>query len=189
TWQEINTEIEALLLEASLIKKHLPPYNIVMRDDKQYLFVGFTEETFPRIMYTHQPISHEARNMKHETQEKRKKKFLEYIGPFTEASAVKKLLRALRKTFPYCTCKKPHTKMCQQAELGLCMDFCCRIGTEPSREQRASYLKNIRFIKNILVGRQKALITHLSSAMKSASKHQTPHAASASVLSGTHRGL
>ena len=64
TWQETETEIEALLLEASLIKKHIPPYNIIMRDDKQYLFVGFTKEPFPRVFFTHQPPSVQSAKFK-----------------------------------------------------------------------------------------------------------------------------
>ena len=49
-----NSEIEALILEANLIKKYQPKYNIVWRDDKNYFFVGVTREDFPRIFWTHQ---------------------------------------------------------------------------------------------------------------------------------------
>src|SRR3989338_3058891 len=138
TWQETETEIEALLLEASLIKKHIPPYNIVMRDDKQYLFVGFTKEQFPRIFFTHQPLSLGTRNMKHETQ---------FIGPFTESRIIKNLLRSLRKTFPYCTCKTNHNRACQRGELGLCPGTCCIKSYEVQPRKILEYKKNIRFLK------------------------------------------
>ncbi len=173
TWQETDSEIEALLLEASLIKKHLPPYNIVMRDDKQYLFVGFTKEPFPRLVFTHQPVAFaQTQNSKVKT---------EFVGPFTEGYAVKRLLRSLRKMFPYCRCKELHARPCQQAELGLCFDFCClkSYEVEPRKisEYKKIYQKNIRYIKNILAGRQQRLLTHLKIDMRRASKRQDFEAA------------
>ncbi|OGZ44882.1 MAG: hypothetical protein A3J54_00460 [Candidatus Ryanbacteria bacterium RIFCSPHIGHO2_02_FULL_45_13b] len=154
TWQETETEIEALLLEASLIKKHIPPYNIVMRDDKQYLFVGFTKEQFPRVFFTHQPVKGE------------------FIGPFTESGAVKKLLRSLRKTFPYCTCKINHNRVCQRGELGLCMNMCCKKDSNATQEERIVYAKNIRFLKNVLQGKQKHLLRQFRVQMNRVSKQQ-----------------
>jgi excinuclease ABC subunit C len=56
-WRETDSEIEALILEALLIKKHRPPYNVVLRDDKNYFFVGFTKETYPKVFTTHRPIA------------------------------------------------------------------------------------------------------------------------------------
>jgi len=168
TWQETKTEIEALLLEASLIKKHVPPYNIVMRDDKQYLFVGFTKEQFPRVFFTHQPIAFT----------KMKDKKSEFIGPFTESGAVKKLLRSLRKTFPYCTCKTNHNRACQRGELGLCLNICCQKNYTASPEEHAAYAKNMRFLKNVLQGKQKKQLQQLRVGMKQASKSRSyEHAA------------
>src|SRR3989344_4264343 len=154
TWQETETEIEALLLEASLIKKHIPPYNMVMRDDKQYLFVGFTKEQFPRVFFTHQPVKGE------------------FIGPLTESGAVKKLLRSLRKTFPYCTCKINHNRVCQRGELGLCMNMCCKKDSNATQEERIVYAKNIRFLKNVLQGKQKHLLRQFRVQMNRVSKQQ-----------------
>ncbi|MEX1064168.1 MAG: GIY-YIG nuclease family protein, partial [Candidatus Paceibacterota bacterium] len=54
-WQETNSEIEALILESQLIKRNRPQFNIMLRDDKQYFFVVFTKEDFPKIVITHQP--------------------------------------------------------------------------------------------------------------------------------------
>src|SRR3989338_6744848 len=52
---ETGSEIEALIKEAELIKKYRPKYNSLMRDDKNYFFVGITKEDFPRVFVTHQP--------------------------------------------------------------------------------------------------------------------------------------
>lgn len=172
TWHETDTEIEALLLETALIKKHLPPYNIVMRDDKQYLFVCFTKEQFPRVVFTHQPVSLVARNLKHETQEKRKERSIEYMGPFTESGAIKKLLRSLRKVFPYCTCKTNHNRICQHGELGLCMKICCQKNYTAAKEEQTTYARNIHFLKNVLQGKQKQLLGQFRIQMNRTSKRR-----------------
>ena len=54
-WEILNSETEALIREAELIKKHRPKYNVLMRDDKQYFYVGFSKEKFSKIFVTHQP--------------------------------------------------------------------------------------------------------------------------------------
>src|SRR5689334_4535191 len=61
SWQETLSEIEALILESQQIKKYRPPFNTLMRDDKQYFFVGFTQEQFPRVFITHQPVKEFAK--------------------------------------------------------------------------------------------------------------------------------
>ena len=92
-----KSEIEALILEANLIKKYQPKYNVVWRDDKNYFLVGITKEDFPRIFITHQPrlkignwrakrgfsaspslLPAEARKLK-----------IDYVGPFVDGKALK----------------------------------------------------------------------------------------------------
>src|SRR3989344_5184100 len=72
TWQETSSEIEALILESQFIKKHKPPFNIKLRDDKQYFYVGFSGEKFPKVLITHQPAKTTTGPFK-----------TNYIGPFT----------------------------------------------------------------------------------------------------------
>lgn len=172
TFRETETEIAALLLEASLIKQHRPPYNILMRDDKNYTFVGFTKEDFPKIFITHQPIT--AWNS---TPTQKTTQNAELIGPFTESTPVRNVLSALRKTFPYCTCKRKHLhkRPCINAQIGKCVCYCC---TEQSAcknntpmtytEARKIYRKNITAIKRILSGRGKAVLRSYEKAMQAA---------------------
>ncbi len=82
-----DSEIEALILEANLIKKYQPKYNVIWKDDKNYFYVGITKEDFPRIFITHQP----------------KKIFnfqfsiFNYVGPFVDGASLKQTLKILRK--------------------------------------------------------------------------------------------
>ncbi len=81
---ETESEIEALLLESNLIKKHQPPYNVVMRDDKRYQYIKITEDEYPRVVTTRE-IGKSGR----------------YFGPFTSGTAVRETMKAIRKIFPY----------------------------------------------------------------------------------------
>ena len=145
---QTESDIEALILELQLIKKFRPQFNIVMRDDKQYAFVGFTEEKFPRIFITHQP----AKNQN-------------FIGPFTDAGALKTTLRYLRKVFPYCTCHQLHHNYCLNYHIGKCYGICCL--KKQSRIYNFQfkifneYQKNIKAIKKILNGKKNLFIKEL----------------------------
>ncbi|PJE64902.1 MAG: hypothetical protein COU90_00070 [Candidatus Ryanbacteria bacterium CG10_big_fil_rev_8_21_14_0_10_43_42] len=163
TWQDADSEIDALLQEASYIKKHRPPYNIVLRDDKYYSFVEITKEQFPRIFIVHRPT------LSVTDQKKSSSLKSEFIGPFTNGYGLKNILRSLRKIFPYCTCKQYHTRRCQQAQLGLCAGICCLKNYTPPGKELAAYQKNIRYIRNVLFGRQKQLMKTLERTMQTAS--------------------
>ena len=157
-WRETASDIEALILEAELIKKHRPKYNVLMRDDKQYLYVGFTNEEFPKIFFTHQPI---------------KDREPDYIGPFTDAWAARYILKSLRRAFPYCTCKEIHKRRCQMAEIGRCFGVCCvnkKLFPENIYKFGVKkYKSSIRFIKNILSGKHTRVLKMLKQEMALAS--------------------
>ena len=180
SWEVLGSEVEALIREAELIKKYRPKYNVLMRDDKQYFYVGFTHSTssgqaekFPKIFVTHQ------RNRE-----------ADYIGPFTEGGALRSVLKTLRHAFPYCTCKKPHKNLCLNTRIGRCLGHCCvaqkvprenfaqRDGVSKAIRQQANmrvleqdlsalgkYQKNIRAIKQILSGKNKSLVRRLKKEM------------------------
>ncbi|MFY9461729.1 MAG: GIY-YIG nuclease family protein [Candidatus Sungiibacteriota bacterium] len=124
-----ESEIEALVKEARLIKTFRPKYNILMRDDKNYLFVVVTRGYFPRIVLTHQPKTF-ALSAK-------------IIGPFTDAIAVKTTLKMLRRIFPYCTCKISHKGLCLNAELGKCPGPCCTKPVNPVRNRGRAIKRNV----------------------------------------------
>lgn len=142
TWQETLSEVEALILESTAIKKYRPPFNTLLRDDKQYFYVGFTKERFPKLVITHQP-----QNLKTES-----------IGPFTDGSVLKLALKTLRRIFPYCTCKQKHLNYCLNYHIGNCLGFCCLKNPAVSKPQIDEYLKGTQNIRNILNGKKKVVI-------------------------------
>jgi len=109
-----DSEIEALILEANLIKKYQPKYNVIWRDDKNYFFVGVTREEFPRVFITHQPKL-QTTNYKLQTK---------YVGPFVDGKALKQTLKILRKVFPYRSCYKIPNRPCLWYHLNRCPAPC-----------------------------------------------------------------
>ncbi len=140
-----GSEIEALILESKLIKEKSPKYNVMLRDGKQYFFVGITNDPFPRLFLTHQPY-----------------KGAEFIGPFTDGSALKTTLRLLRKVFPYCTCKQKHHNFCLNYHIGKCPGYCCLKENQNAKIKNQNYQKNIKAIKTILSGRKNSVVKNLN---------------------------
>ena len=162
-----GSEIEALIKEAELIKRYRPKYNSLMRDDKNYFFVGITQEAFPRIFTTHQPYKDERRRPKDESSR--------YFGPFTSVTEVKTVLKLLRRVFPYCTCKGTHTRPCLNSEIGRCPGYCCSEGQRTNakgQKLRSEYRKNIRKIIAVLSGRSMRLLAELKRRIKESAKQE-----------------
>ena len=161
---EAASEIEALIKEAELIKKYRPKYNLLMRDDKSYFYVGITREAYPRIFIGHQPgRRQEARSRKQEAR---------YIGPFTSGTALRAALKLLRRIFPYCTCKQAHKRPCLNSEIGRCVGYCCTIAEIKDQKSKIKnlreYRKNIRNIVAVLLGDRTRLVGRLKREMKAA---------------------
>jgi len=142
-----DSEIEALILEAKLIKKHKPKYNVVWRDDKNFFYVGITKEDCPTVFITHQ-IGRQATGDKRQAT---------YIGPFVEGRAIKKSLRFLRKIFPYYSMKKHPLNPCPWCQLKLCP------GPNPDPEK---YGQNIRNLTRVLTGKSRLVLKSLFREMK-----------------------
>ncbi|MDP4001479.1 MAG: GIY-YIG nuclease family protein, partial [bacterium] len=186
TYTKTDSDIEALILESQLIKQRRPQFNIMLRDDKQYFFVSFTNETFPRLFLTHQPQLGEplVRQLADGSPGSGAKDSVStgHIGPFTDGTALKTTLKFLRNIFPYCTCKQKHHNFCLNYHIGKCLGFCClkdqqnpklKIKTQNSN----IYQQNIKAIKNILSGKKNSLIKELKKEMETAGKkHDFPRA-------------
>ncbi|MEK7650080.1 MAG: GIY-YIG nuclease family protein [Patescibacteria group bacterium] len=153
-WKELSSDIEALITESSFIKSHKPKYNLVMRDDKNYFFVAFSHDTFPRIYLTHQPGTGAQTRA---------------IGPFTDGAAIKRVIMLLRRAFPYCTCppKPKHKRKCVNAQIGKCLGFCCAdMPVSPANKKQ--YMANMTSIRKVLTGKTKTLARELAARMERA---------------------
>lgn len=151
-----DTEIEALILEANLIKKHLPKYNSLLRDDKQYPYIKIsTFEKYPRV--------YKVREVK--------KDGAKYYGPYTSAYAVNETLNAIRNLFPIRKCNnnldgsKKNNRPCLNYHINNCSVPC--MGKISENE----YKKIIRKVISFLDGKEKELIKELKQKMDNASKN------------------
>jgi len=153
-----GSEIEALLLEAELIKKYQPKYNTQWKDDKNYYFVAVTAETFPRVFITHQPRTANY-------------KLLANIGPFVDGQALKTTLRLLRRAFSYRTCRTLPKKPCLYKEIGLC-PAPCRSQELKTKNCAKEYNKNIKNLIAMLQGRKTSVAKNLQKKMRQAGQTQ-----------------
>jgi len=136
----VNSEIEAFLLEASLIKKHQPFYNIKFLDDKSYPYVKISTNGIPYVSI--------SRNKKVDSDAK-------YFGPYPEVTPLKAVLKLLRKIFPYQTAANHSKRKCLYYHLGLCP---C-IPAVP--ENLLEYKRNIRNISIFFDGNKEKLLKNL----------------------------
>lgn len=149
-----DSELEALILECNLIKKHRPKYNILLKDDKHYPYLKVTlQEDFPRII-----ICREV-----------KKDGAKYFGPYTNTSAVYETLRIIKKIFPLRQCKnvklaKNH-KPCLNYHIKQCSAPC---GGHISKEEYSEIIKKVILF---LEGRQEQVIKDLQEEMALSSEN------------------
>lgn len=173
-WVETANEIEALIKESEYIKRYQPKLNSRLRDDKQYSYVGITREDLPRVFITHQPVANApVQGLKFKT--KNIKREAEYIGPFTDAGALKATMRYLRKLFPYyqTNAKRPLSSQkhrsipCSWCHIGQCPG-------PPSSDgfNKKQYRRDITTIKQILTGKKSSAIKKLQRDMAAASSER-----------------
>ncbi len=112
-----KTEKDALILESQLVKKHQPYYNLALKDDKNFLYIGFTKEKYPRVFTTRQPNKYLFSQRKSASSQRESASF---VGPFVAGYETKEFLTVLRKLFPYRTCNNPVNKPCLYYHLGQC---------------------------------------------------------------------
>lgn len=147
----VESELEALILEANLIKKYLPKFNIRLTDDKDYLYIKLTKENFPKVITTR----------KYDL-----KGSLKYFGPFPSSKTVRETLRALRKVFPWCSGKVQNVRPCFYYHLGLCPGPC--VG-EITKEE---YQKIIKRLVLLLDGKKEKLLADLTKEMEKAAQKE-----------------
>ena len=141
---EVETELDALLLENNLIKEHQPRYNILLRDDKTYPWLCIKKEPFPRIFSTRNRVQDGS----------------EYFGPYASGKVLKNMLDLIRHLYPIRTCslnlskaniEAGKFKVCLEYHIGNCLGPCEGLQTE------ADYLHNIDLVRSIVKGNLKGV--------------------------------
>ncbi len=165
---ETPTVIEALVLEANQIKAHTPPYNVLQRDDKSFLYVAITNEDFPKptllrgLELQRMGVDPFAPTLSL----KAKRKFKAIYGPYTSGHSLKIALDLIRKSIPWTTCEPPEVtgvaKACFYRHLGQCPGVCT--GEITKRD----YAKIIRSLMLFFEGKKEQIIRQMRREMKSA---------------------
>lgn len=122
----VATEVDALLLENSLIKRYQPRYNSMLKDDKSYPYLCITDEEYPRLLYTRR------HNIKGQ-----------YYGPYPNGRILRELQDIIRQLFTYRTCNIMGNRPCMKHQIGLCGAPCAG---KQSREEYNDTIENIRRI-------------------------------------------
>ena len=144
-----TTEKEALILEASLIKKHRPRYNVILRDDKNYPLIKVTvKEKWPRVLVTRRRIRDGSR----------------YFGPFASTSAMRTTLKLLFSMFPLRRCKtiRRRERPCLNYQMGRCLAPCADL------VGNTEYMAMVREVILLLEGKNQHIITNLQKKMRKA---------------------
>lgn len=136
-----NSEKEALILEANLIKKHSPRYNIQLKDDKRYPYVKITDEEFPRIVITRNVTKNGV-----------------YFGPFTDVGSVKQTVKFLKSLFKIRTCRNMNGP-CLNSQIDLCYAPC------DGRISRKEYSEIINKIDLFFQGKYSTIVKNLKKEM------------------------
>ena len=146
----VNNEVEALILEANLIKRYQPPYNVRLRDDKRYPYLKVTSEPFSRVVFTRAIKDDGAR----------------YFGPYTNAHGLRELIDLIRLVFPLRTCREPidgrRKRPCLQYHIKRCLAPC--VGYQSEFEYDAMVDEVLLFLE----GKQESLLARLQVEMSAA---------------------
>lgn len=147
-----DSEVEALILEANLIKEHRPRYNVFLKDDKSYPYIKVTlSEEYPRVHITRRVVKDGGR----------------YYGPYTRVGAVHDTLSLLLRIFPLRTCKQRDfalkSRPCLNHHIKKCLGPCCGL------VDKGNYLAMVREVCLFLEGKQEELVKRLTNRMEEAS--------------------
>ena len=143
-----NSEKEALILEATLIKKHRPRYNVQLKDDKRYPYVKITNEQFPRVVITRNVTKNGI-----------------YYGPFTDVGSVKRTVKFLKSLFKIRTCRNMNGP-CLNSQIDLCYAPCDGKITEEE------YSEIINKIDLFFQGKYSVIVKNLKREMMEAAKNE-----------------
>lgn len=156
-WMVVDSELEALFLEAEMIRRYMPRYNILLRDDKAMTYIRIDYDSdYPTVTTTRRPLDDGAR----------------YFGPYSSVGSVRQALKLLRRVFPFATKRTVGQKRATlHYHLGL------DPGLEEGKTTLEDYRANLRKLMMVIEGKRKAIVRELERDMKRAAKAQNFEAA------------
>lgn len=156
-WMVVDSEIEALFLEAEMIRRYMPRYNILLRDDKALSYIRIDyDNDYPTVTTTRRPLDDGAR----------------YFGPYFSTMAVRQALKYLRRIFPFAT-----RKVVGQKRANLHYHLGLDPGLEDGRTSLEAYRANLRKLMAVIEGKRKTIERDLERDMKKAAKAKDYEAA------------
>jgi excinuclease ABC subunit C len=150
-WMVVESELEALFLEAEMIRRYMPRYNILLRDDKAMSYIRIDYDSdYPTVSTTRRPLDDGAR----------------YFGPYFSTLAVRQALKLLRRVFPYAT-----RKIGGQKRASLHYHLGLDPGLEEGKTSLEDYRANLRKLMAVIQGRRKTIVKEIERDMKRAAKN------------------
>ncbi|MCX6738779.1 MAG: GIY-YIG nuclease family protein [Candidatus Parcubacteria bacterium] len=147
-YEQTDSVLEALILEAELIRKYKPKHNTDLKDDKSWNYVVVTNEEYPRVLLARERVLEPE-------------KYAYFFGPFTHGGQLKEAMKIVRKIFPFRdTCTPNSGKPCFNAQIGLCPGVCSGVVS------KKEYARNIKNLALFFQGKKKSLIGKLEREMK-----------------------
>ena len=156
-WIVVRNEVEALLTEANLIKKHQPFYNVNLKDDKSFPFIRITNEPYPRVFITREIVRDGSK----------------YFGPYTDVIYLRRTLKAIRRIFPVRSCDYfIDENVIKEKKISLCLDYHIKKCEGPCEDLVSSqkYNEMIDSIISFLHGKTKKSEEYITNQMNIAAK-------------------
>ncbi len=153
---EKPTALEALILEANLIKHYWPKYNVLQKDNKSFLYLAITDEDFPRPLLVRGT----------ELDDRTAKTYKVVFGPYTSPRSLKAALDLVRKAFPWSNCIPGQKRACFYHHLKLCPGVCIGVA------DKKAYQKTMRDLIKFFEGKKEDILKGFNKDMKKASKEK-----------------
>jgi excinuclease ABC subunit C len=151
-WMEVDSELEALFLEAEMVRRYMPRYNILLRDDKSLVYIRINyDDSYPTVTTTRYPLDDGAK----------------YFGPYLSALSIRQALKLLRRVFPYAT-----KKMAGQKRATLHYHLGLDPGLEEGKTSLADYRTNLRRLMAVIEGKKSKIEKELEKDMLKLAKAQ-----------------
>lgn len=149
----VDSEVEALILEANLIKEHRPRYNVFLKDDKSYPYIRITNEPFPQVFVTRTIVQDGSK----------------YLGPYTDVKHLRHIMKSVRKIFPIRSCKYfLNEEVIAARKVKLCLDYHIKRCQGPCEGlvSQEDYNRMIRQVEQFLKGKTRDLTGELETRMQ-----------------------